>query len=133
MANPFRTAQDRRGGRSRGPGLHLCRPRGLGAECHAGPDPQAGQAPLHTANRLATTWSTAKTRWRSTPTPIAPGAKVLVVDDLLATGGTVEACCRLVEKVGGVVVGCAFLIELAGLQGVQRIARYKTVSLVKYE
>ena len=64
---------------------------------------------------------------------IAPGAKVLVVDDLLATGGTVEACCRLVEKVGGVVVGCAFLIELADLQGRRRIARYKTVSLIKYE
>ena len=59
--------------------------------------------------------------------------KVLVVDDLLATGGTVEACCRLVEKVGGVVVGCVFLIELADLKGSQRIARYKTVSLIKYE
>jgi adenine phosphoribosyltransferase len=64
---------------------------------------------------------------------IAAGAKVLVVDDLLATGGTVEACCRLVEKVGGVVVGCAFLIELSDLKGSQRIAQYKTISLVKYE
>jgi adenine phosphoribosyltransferase len=62
---------------------------------------------------------------------IAPGAKVLVVDDLLATGGTVDACCRLVEKVGGQVVGCAFLIELAELGGARRIAKYKTVSLVK--
>jgi adenine phosphoribosyltransferase len=64
---------------------------------------------------------------------IAPGAKVLVVDDLLATGGTVEACCRLVEKAGGVVVGCSFLIELADLKGSARIAQYKTVSLIKYE
>jgi len=64
---------------------------------------------------------------------IAPGAKVLVVDDLLATGGTVEACCRLVEKAGGAVVGCAFLIELSDLKGAQRIAQYKTVSLIKYE
>jgi len=64
---------------------------------------------------------------------IAPGAKVLVVDDLLATGGTIEACCRLVEQVGGVVVGCAFLIELAALGGARRIAKYKTVSLVKCE
>jgi adenine phosphoribosyltransferase len=62
---------------------------------------------------------------------IAPGSRVLVVDDLLATGGTVEACCRLVENVGGVVAGCAFLIELADLNGAKRIARYKTVSLVK--
>jgi adenine phosphoribosyltransferase len=64
---------------------------------------------------------------------IAPKARVLVVDDLLATGGTVEACCRLVEKLGGIVVGCSFLIELAGLHGAGRIAKYKTVSLVKYE
>jgi adenine phosphoribosyltransferase len=64
---------------------------------------------------------------------VAPGARVLVVDDLLATGGTVEACCRLIEKVGGRVVGCAFLIELCGLHGAKRIAKYKTVSLVKYE
>ena len=64
---------------------------------------------------------------------IAPGSKVLVVDDLLATGGTVEACCRLVEKVGGVVVGCAFLIELADLKGAERIVQYKTISLVECE
>jgi adenine phosphoribosyltransferase len=63
---------------------------------------------------------------------LAPGAQVLVVDDLLATGGTVDACCRLVEKAGGVVAGCAFLIELSELKGAQRIAKYKTVSLVKY-
>jgi adenine phosphoribosyltransferase len=64
---------------------------------------------------------------------VAPGSRVLVVDDLLATGGTVDACCRLVEKVGGTVVGCSFLIELTALKGAQRITRYKTVSLVKYE
>jgi adenine phosphoribosyltransferase len=63
---------------------------------------------------------------------VKPGARVLVVDDLLATGGTVEACCRLVEKAGGVVAGCVFVIELADLNGAQRIAKYKTVSLVKY-
>jgi len=63
---------------------------------------------------------------------VSPGAKVLIVDDLLATGGTVEACCRLVEQVGGVVAGCSFLIELRGLKGAERIARYKTVSLIQY-
>ena len=64
---------------------------------------------------------------------IPPGANVLVVDDLLATGGTVEACCRMVEKAGGSVAGCAFVIELAGLGGAKRIGQYRTVSLVKYD
>jgi adenine phosphoribosyltransferase len=64
---------------------------------------------------------------------IRAGARVLVVDDLLATGGTVDACCRLVELAGGKVVGCAFVIELVGLGGARHIARYETFSLVKYE
>jgi adenine phosphoribosyltransferase len=63
---------------------------------------------------------------------IPHGAKVLVVDDLLATGGTVEACCKLVEKAGGKVVGCAFVIELLECHGRIKIADYKTVSLVSY-
>ncbi len=64
---------------------------------------------------------------------IAPGARVLMVDDLLATGGTIDACCRLVEKAGGVVVGCAFLIELVALKGAARIAKHKSVSLIQYD
>ena len=64
---------------------------------------------------------------------IKPGDRVLVVDDLLATGGTVDACCRLIEKAGGTVVACLFLIELAGLGGVSKISRYDTFSLIKYE
>ena len=63
---------------------------------------------------------------------IPTGAKVLVVDDLLATGGTVEACCKLVEKAGGKVVACAFLIELSDLGGRRKISQYEAVSLVKY-
>ena len=53
---------------------------------------------------------------------IAPGQKVLLVDDLLATGGTMEACCRLVEHSGAQVAGCVFLIELVGLGGAERLA-----------
>jgi adenine phosphoribosyltransferase len=60
------------------------------------------------------------------------GCRVLMVDDLLATGGTIEACCRMIEQAGGKVVGCAFVIELAGFGGRQRIADYKTVSLIRY-
>jgi len=61
------------------------------------------------------------------------GSQVLVVDDLLATGGTVEACCKLIEKVGGTVAGCAFLIELAGLNGRARIGQYDVFSVLRYE
>jgi adenine phosphoribosyltransferase len=63
---------------------------------------------------------------------IAPGQNVLLVDDLLATAGTMEACCNLVEKCGANIVGCAFLIELAALGGAERIAKYKPFSLIKY-
>jgi adenine phosphoribosyltransferase len=64
---------------------------------------------------------------------VSPGAKVLVVDDLLATGGTMEACCRLVEKAGGTVVGCAFVLELTGLHGAAKLAPRRIVSLLKYD
>ncbi len=64
---------------------------------------------------------------------IGPGEKVLVVDDLLATGGTVEACCHMVEKMGAEVVGCVFLIELIGLGGAERLKQYDLFSLIKYE
>jgi adenine phosphoribosyltransferase len=63
----------------------------------------------------------------------APGQRVLLVDDLLATGGTMEACCRLVEQAGAVVAGCAFVIELTSLGGAKRLEDYKTMSLLKFE
>ncbi len=63
---------------------------------------------------------------------ITPGARVLLVDDLLATGGTMQASCKLAEKAGGQVAGCAFLIELAGLHGRERLAPHEVFSLVVY-
>lgn len=63
---------------------------------------------------------------------IAPGQRALVVDDLLATGGTVSACCRLVERARATVVGCAFVIELLSLRGAQRLAPHPVFSLVQY-
>jgi adenine phosphoribosyltransferase len=62
-----------------------------------------------------------------------PGQRVLLVDDLLATGGTMEACCKLVERAGGVVAGCAFVIELVGLAGKNKLTSYDVVSLLKYD
>jgi adenine phosphoribosyltransferase len=63
---------------------------------------------------------------------IQPGQRVLIVDDVLATGGTAEAAARLVEELGGEVVGMSFLLELAGLGGTARLARYHTTSLLSY-
>jgi len=64
---------------------------------------------------------------------VLPGQHVLLVDDLLATGGTIEACCRLVQQSGAKVTGCVFLIELAGLGGAKRLAPYKPYSLITYD
>lgn len=64
---------------------------------------------------------------------IKPGQRVVVIDDLLATGGTIEACNKLVEELGGVVAKDLFLIELAGLQGRERLKEYQIDSVVCYE
>ncbi len=63
---------------------------------------------------------------------VAPGASVLLVDDLLATGGTMEAGCRLIEKAGGRVAGCAFLVELAFLKGRDKLRPHEVFSLIRY-
>jgi adenine phosphoribosyltransferase len=64
---------------------------------------------------------------------VARGARVLVHDDLLATGGTARALCDLVEALGGTVVGCSFLIELAFLHGRSRLEPYGVDALISYE
>ena len=64
---------------------------------------------------------------------IKPGQRVLVVDDLIATGGTTEAMIQLIESLGGVVVGVVVLMELAGLKGRERIAKYRLESVITYE
>ena len=64
---------------------------------------------------------------------ISTGARVLVHDDLLATGGTARALCSLVEQLGGEVVGCAFLIELAFLPGREALAPHDVHALIRYD
>ncbi|MBD3949289.1 adenine phosphoribosyltransferase [Tuanshanicoccus lijuaniae] len=63
---------------------------------------------------------------------IKPGQRVLITDDLLATGGTIKATIDLVEKLGGVVAGCAFLIELDELKGKDLLAGYDYIALMNY-
>lgn len=64
---------------------------------------------------------------------VSPGQRVLIVDDLLATGGTVEACCRLLEKCQATIVGCAFLIELCAMGGASRLEPYPVHSVLRYD
>ena len=63
---------------------------------------------------------------------VKPGQKVLICDDLLATGGTVEATTRLIKELGGEVVGCAFIIELTELKGREKISNYPIKTLITY-
>ncbi len=64
---------------------------------------------------------------------IQPGDRVLILDDLLATGGTVDACRQLVEKSGGTAVGAAFVIELDDLKGREKLADLPVCSLIHFE
>lgn len=64
---------------------------------------------------------------------IKPGQKVVIIDDLIATGGTIEAITKLVEQLGGEVVKIVFLMELAGLDGRRKLAKYDVDSVIRYE
>lgn len=63
---------------------------------------------------------------------IKPGQKVVIVDDLIATGGTIEATAKLIEELGGEVVKIVFLLELAGLEGRKRLSKYEVGTVVTY-
>ena len=63
---------------------------------------------------------------------VEKGSKVLMIDDLLATGGTMSAACKLIEKIGGQVVGIAFLIELTDLAGRRKLTGYQIKTLISY-
>ena len=64
---------------------------------------------------------------------VEPGQKVVIIDDLIATGGTVEAAAKLIEKLGGEVVKMVFLMELKGLNGRDKLAKYDVASVISYE
>ena len=61
------------------------------------------------------------------------GQKVVIIDDLIATGGTVEAAAKLIEQLGGEVVKIVFLMELAGLEGRKKLEKYDVASVIRYE
>lgn len=64
---------------------------------------------------------------------IKPGQKVVIVDDLIATGGTMEAAVKLIEELGGEVVKILFLMELVGLKGREKLKGYDVASVIRYE
>ena len=64
---------------------------------------------------------------------VQPGQRVVLVDDLIATGGSAEAACKLIEELGGTVVKAVFLMELAGLKGREKLKDYDVASLITYE
>ena len=64
---------------------------------------------------------------------VKPGQKVVLIDDLIATGGTIEAAAKLVEQLGGQVVKIVFLMELAGLKGRDKLVKYDVDSVICYE
>lgn len=64
---------------------------------------------------------------------IKPGQKVAIIDDLIATGGTVEAAAKMIESLGGQVVKIVFLMELAGLKGRERLKKYDVSSVIRYD
>ena len=64
---------------------------------------------------------------------IKPGQKVAIVDDLIATGGTIEAITKLIESLGGIVVKIIFLMELEGLHGRDKLKGYDIETVIKYE
>lgn len=63
---------------------------------------------------------------------VSPGQRVIIVDDLLATGGTMQACCRLLERCQADIIGCSFLIHLADLRGESKLEPYRVESALVY-
>lgn len=64
---------------------------------------------------------------------IKPGQRVVIIDDLIATGGTIQAIAEMIEKLGGVVVKIVFLMELKGLEGRKRLEKYNVASVISYD
>ncbi len=64
---------------------------------------------------------------------LTPGTRALLIDDLIATGGTAEATCRLIEQADAEVVGCGFMVNLAFLKGVEKLRKYDVAWLIEYD
>ena len=79
------------------------------------------------------TWNTARTPWRSTKTPSSRAQRVIIVDDLLATGGTANACAKLAKSLGAEIAGMGFVVELDFLNGREKFNGTEVFSLLHYD
>ena len=91
-----------------------------------------GKLPCKTVS-VNTIWSMEARFWRCMKRCHKPGQKVVIVDDLIATGGTTEAIVKLIEKMGGEVVKICCVMELAGLKGREKLNGYAVDALITYE
>ena len=100
--------------------------------CGFVPARRPGKLPPETVERHLRARVRRRTRSSCTRTPFRKGARVLIHDDVLATGGTVEAIGGLIEQLGGDVVGVGFIIDLTFLNGRSRLSQYEIHSLIEY-
>ena len=92
---------------------------------------KAGKLPGKTV-KVAYTIEYGKAQMEIQKTALKKNERVLVCDDLLATGGTAKAAAKLIEKLDAIVLGFAFIIELTELKGIEKIKEYRTEALVQY-
>ena len=131
-ARAVRGRADRHRGRDGVARLHLQRADGLPARRRASSRSASWASCRPRRSPSSTPSSTAPTRSRSIATRSQPGQKVLIVDDLLATGGTVKGTIELIERLKGEVVGLAFLVELEFLKGRDRLEGRRVTSVIQY-
>jgi len=144
LSNPdaFRAAVDRLAGRFAGTpidGIAAAEARGFLFAAPMAMTLRVGVVPIRKPGKLP--WTTVSAeyeleygtdRLEMHSDALEPGKRILLVDDLLATGGTMKACCDLVTNTGAKVVACAFLIELADLNGRELLAPHEAFSLISY-
>ena len=128
----FGRGQRRQGRGHRGARVHPRVARRVSLRGRVRAHPEEGQAARRRRSAWTTSWSTARPPWSSTRDAIEPGERVLIVDDVLATGGTARAAVQLVEQIGGEVYGIACVIELDFLKGREQIPGHELHTLIHY-
>lgn len=131
IGGPLQEHADRRDRGRRGARIPVCRPPVLQLKKPFIPLRKPGKLPYKThAFKYELEYGSAELHMHIDA--LKPGARVLLVDDLLATGGTMRAGIKLIEEVGGVPVSCCFLVELGFLEGREKLKPVEVFSLIRY-